>query len=406
MAFFIEGARGSGKTKLAVQEIQHYLKAGKRVATNLDLNLDILCKGTKSIVTRIPDYPRSADLIGLGLAYPELDPDNPDTYDENKFGLLCIDELLASFNSRDWNNSDRNEVVSWLVQSRKYGWRLWLLCQDVDGVDKQIRETLLTEIWHCRSATKFFTSPVMGKVFNFLLIKPILLLTGTTKGFHLCNVYHGKRKDKFHLASTFFYKRYDLHSAYKTSQQFVKDVVLIKDRIVDMRASYSVLPQSYFDVKTNSTAAVQPEKAKSFFSPKIALMTIALCLCIVGYFYQTGSAQVSQTGSAEAGSNKQDSPEPKKNPLRELISNADIEGLYITCSIHRGLFDGDYCFEFDGKPFDPEPLGINITYRGPCHAEIEWSGNIYNVKCSPYYAQSERAVFNDPPPIPESKPAT
>ena len=157
MAVFIEGYRGSGKSKYAVSKIQEAIRSGRQVATNLDLHLDKLVPELpKATYTRIPDFPRSSDLFGLGKAYPELDPDDNKTYNEKKFGIVCIDEMLTSFNSRNWNDPDRPEVINWSVQSRKFGWNPLYLGQDIDAVDKQIRETIISELWSCRSSLNLF----------------------------------------------------------------------------------------------------------------------------------------------------------------------------------------------------------------------------------------------------------
>ena len=45
-----------------------------------------------------------------------------------------------------------------------------------------------------------------------------------------------------------------MHSAYKTSQQFTQDIMLSRSgQMVDMRATYTILPANYFDKKLNTS---------------------------------------------------------------------------------------------------------------------------------------------------------
>lgn len=396
MAIFLEGVRGSGKSKIAVAEIQTYLKQNKRVATNLDINLALIAPGTKSEFVRLPDIPRSVDFESLGKAYPELDPDNPDTYDENKFGLIVVDELLVSFNSRSWNDPDRLKLVSWMVQSRKFGWRLWLICQDVDAVDKQLRETLLQEIWACRSGKNFFSSPVLGKLLN-LFINPIIKLTAPL-GFHICNVYTGKRKDKIHLAQTFFFKRYDLHPYYKTAQTFLPDNhINTQGKVIDMRASYCPLPANYFSATTTTPETKTDKPSLISQNKSLFTKTILLAGAVLGFFAFRSSDEVKLPDPSQALTAISDMSQPTKSepekPSFEMPA-PDIPDFYITCSVAES-FGGSYCFEYRGKPFDPIQVGYQVKYIAPCRAGIIIDDQMLIATCNPVYVPSEGPNFAD-----------
>lgn len=395
MAIFVEGVRGSGKSKIAIREIQTYIKSGRRVATNLDIKSELLAPNAKPLITRIPDLPRSIDLEQLGKSYPELDPDNPDTYDENKFGLIVIDELLTSFNSRSWNDPDRLAVVSWMVQSRKLGWRLWLLCQDVDAVDKQLRETLLQEIWHCRSGKNFFSSPIMGAIFG-LFTRPIMKLWAPL-GFHILTVYTGKRKDKVHIAAREFYKLYDLHPTYKTSQQFLPDVIVDKKgKLIDMRASYTPLPADYF------TRKPVPAKTASDNTPQKNLLqqflkdwrVTAFAVCLVSYFFLYDSPPGESSPEAvtkhtdqktEAGTTGKNTPEQPKTDFFDEFT----KDLVITCSVRYGEAQASFCFENQDGTVYPEDIGYQVSYLAPCQALIAFDGQTRLIRCRPNYVPSE-----------------
>lgn len=415
MAIFVEGVRGSGKSKIAVREIRTYLELGLRVATNLDIKPERLAPKAKSFITRLPDIPRSIDLELLGKAYPELDPDNPDTYDEKKFGLIVIDELLTSFNSRSWNDKDRLAVVAWMVQSRKLGWRLWLLSQDVDAVDKQLRETLLQEIWHCRSGKNLFSSPILGKILN-IVINPAIKLMAPL-GFHVLNVYTGKKKDRHHLAKTEFFKCYELHSAYKTSQTFTQDIMINRaGQMVDMRASYTVLPENYFEKNPNTFNQakqisqgndVSQGKEVAVKKPlKIGWQLPAFLFCLVAWwFLSSGETPKPKAVPAQTASAPQQVENQQSEPVEQELSPfmASLKGVVITCAVVRGQAYADYCFESEQGSFYPSDLGYRVTYIAPCAATIAYLNEQKVIRCRPHYVHSEKiAVAYSAQDMPET----
>lgn len=406
MAIFIEGVRGSGKTKIAVREIQIYLNMGLRVATNLDIDVSKLSPNTKSVLTRIPDQPRSIDLELLGKSYPELNPDDPSTYDEKKFGLIVIDELLTSFNSRNWNDPDRLAVVSWMVQSRKLGWRLMLLCQDVDAVDKQLRETLLQEIWHCRSGKNFFSSPVLGKIFG-LFTAPLYKIIAPY-GFHYCAQYTGKKKDKSHLAASEFYKLYHLHQCYKTSQNFVPDNFINRlGKLIDMRASYSVLPSDYFKKPTKTETKPDTVKTPATGKPLYKdWRVIALVLMAFTYPFLPTEKPTEATTNAAVQTDKSDvknaQSDIKAEPLKTEFQTL-VDGLVITCSVLYAQGATDYCFENKEGTFYPSDLGLTVNYVAPCAARVSFGDESKVIRCRPNYMQSESTSIAAIAPAPDEQ---
>ena len=122
--YVVTGKLGAGKTLVAVGKIKDKLNQGCKVATNLDLNLDKLigenAKATRCY--RIPDKPVLADLESIGTG--------TDSYDENKNGLLVLDECGTWFNARSWNDKSRQDVINWFLHARKLGWDIIFLIQD------------------------------------------------------------------------------------------------------------------------------------------------------------------------------------------------------------------------------------------------------------------------------------
>lgn len=139
----ITGKRGSGKTLTTMFLVQEKLEAGLPVATNLDLFPDnFLPSWNKSLIIRLPDIPSPADLESLPIANA--------SYDEEKNGLIVLDECVKFLGAREWNKGDRTGLMSYFVETRKMGWDLAFLCQSPKMIDNQIREGLTDLHVQCR----------------------------------------------------------------------------------------------------------------------------------------------------------------------------------------------------------------------------------------------------------------
>lgn len=148
---FVTGKLGQGKTLASISKIKEYLLQGRRVATNVDLNLlPMLGKFNRSAsVIRIPDKPTVADLELIGYAY-----DQSKGYNENLTGLLVLDECGTWFNARNWQDKSRAGLNNWMIHARKLGWDVHLIVQDISIVDSQARDSLAAGIAYCKRLDK------------------------------------------------------------------------------------------------------------------------------------------------------------------------------------------------------------------------------------------------------------
>lgn len=139
--YIVTGNLGSGKSLFTASQIVDYLHFGRRVACNFPLNLDKLQYKNKYTVDVdiIPTLPSSQDLWDLGVGGES----------EEKAGLLVLDEGALIFNSRTWNDKDRQKVVEWLVNSRKLKWDVYIIIQHLSALDKQIREMIGELVIRC-----------------------------------------------------------------------------------------------------------------------------------------------------------------------------------------------------------------------------------------------------------------
>lgn len=132
------GKKGTGKSKNVVRVARDVYFADKRtVASNLDIYLEpMFGKFSRQTYIRIPDKPTAFDLKAAGHG-------NPDSYNEDKNGLLALDEMATWFNTRSFADKDRAETLDFFAHGRKLGWDCFYIMQNVIQVDKQLRESFI-----------------------------------------------------------------------------------------------------------------------------------------------------------------------------------------------------------------------------------------------------------------------
>lgn len=216
--YSVEGKLGTGKTKFCVWRAQQALLAGRRVASNVDLQLDKLTPRLKTSYVRLPDKPRAHDLEAAGHG-------NPDSYDEDQNGVMILDELGTWLNARSFQDKERAPLLDWLIHARKYGWDVYLIVQDANMIDKQVRESLIEYQIKCFRGDKI-KIPFFGSFLGAFNPR-----WGYLPKFHLAVARVGSGVNAV-VAERWMYKGIDLHAAYDTRQVFRSDYE---------HSSYSVL---------------------------------------------------------------------------------------------------------------------------------------------------------------------
>lgn len=205
--YSVEGKLGTGKTKFSVWMAQQAIYEGRRVASNVDLRLDKLVPyKTAPNYVRLPDKPRAYDLEAAGHG-------NPDTYNEDRNGVMILDELGTWLNARSFQDKDRAPMLDWLIHARKYGWDVYLIVQDANMIDKQVRESLIEYQVRLFRGDKI-KIPVLGAILNIFHKK-----WGYLPRFHLATARVGYGQNAV-IADRWFFKGDDLHAAYDTRQVF------------------------------------------------------------------------------------------------------------------------------------------------------------------------------------------
>ncbi|RNL67200.1 zonular occludens toxin domain-containing protein [Zhongshania marina] len=209
--YIVTGKLGNGKTLVTVGRIYDALAAGRRVATNLDLDLVAMAgpQNKKVDVIRVPDKPSVDDLNALGPAY-----EGP--YDETKFGSLVLDECGTWFNSRNWQDKSRKAVNDWFLHARKLRWHVYLIIQDIGLLDSQARDALAEYTVFCRRLDNIrlpLIGPFIQGVFGIRIILPRI---------HRAKVVYGvSTKDM--VSDVWTYRGNNMFDYYQTDQVFLND---------------------------------------------------------------------------------------------------------------------------------------------------------------------------------------
>ena len=206
--YLVTGKLGSGKSLATVGRIRDYLNQARPVATNLDLNMENLINpfAKNSRVIRLPDKPTVDDLEALDS--PLADGE----YDEQKTGLIVLDECGTWFNTRSFQDKARQPLINKMLHIRKCGWDVMFIVQHIEMIDKQVREGLGEHIVQCQRADRLgipFITPLF-KLFGLNIRPPKL---------HLALVKYGTGAYA-PVVDRWVYNGSDLYDAYDTRQVF------------------------------------------------------------------------------------------------------------------------------------------------------------------------------------------
>jgi hypothetical protein len=183
----VVGAPGAGKSYYCVSEILDALEAGKYVATNVELMPGWALAMAKSNFLRrlVPgrvrktaaDYERrlhvTHDLDELFRL--RLQPcgscggcKRGARCSKEGRGRMILDEAHNWMNSRNWRDGDRDVIVRFFTQHRKLGWDVYLISQDENNLDRQVR-TLYEYLVKLRNLRRYKVLGIPIVPFNFFL---------------------------------------------------------------------------------------------------------------------------------------------------------------------------------------------------------------------------------------------
>lgn len=196
MISLYSGTPGSGKSLHCAQVIRNHLKFYSDVIGTFHINKECLFKKSLYNYTYINIYSLSPDFL---VSYAKTHKLKKGV--EGSF-LLVIDEAQRLFNSRTWNNKDRNEWITFFAEHRHLGFDIILVSQNDRMLDRQIRALIEYEFIH-RKITQF---GIKGKL--------LALFVGTFA--YVKNWYPLKEK----IDSAFFRADKRLFNFYNTFEDF------------------------------------------------------------------------------------------------------------------------------------------------------------------------------------------
>ena len=206
--YAVTGKKRSGKGLFCAGLIRDALLEGRRVATNMDIYLDeMLGPLNKSTLIRLPDCPTADDMAIIGKGY------EGDSIDDERNGLIILDEASKYFNTRQWGDKGRQPLLDWLIHSGKLRWDVYYQMQGLTQVDKQLRETQV----------EYHVSVKRTDRWPIPFVTPLARLVGLTVRFpkmHLGIFRHGVAHDSM-LVDRKFYRAKDLYTAYDTEQVYL-----------------------------------------------------------------------------------------------------------------------------------------------------------------------------------------
>lgn len=205
--FAVTGKKRSGKGLFCVGLIRDALLSGKRVVTNMDIWPDqMLPPLSRATIVRLPDCPTVEDMESLGRGYEG-------EYDDERNGLIVLDEASKYFNARQWGDKARQPLLDWLIHSGKLGWDVYYQMQGLEQIDKQVRSTQV----------EYHVSVKRTDRWPIPFITPAAKLFGLNVRFpkmHLGTYRHGCDSQAM-IVDRKYYRGRDLWQAYDTRQVFL-----------------------------------------------------------------------------------------------------------------------------------------------------------------------------------------
>lgn len=377
---YVTGELGAGKGIYLMHQLNQYYSAGRKVATNFDVNPEYLDNKSNNPIIRIPDRPRPEDLKLLGRGCPDDE--------KSAFGALILDEAGTWLNCRDYRDKNRKYYLDWFIHARKLGWDVYVAVQNESMIDNQISAATGENVTFCSRMDKF-RIPLISDLMEMFFPKRFGRMAKNRKTLlpHLVNAktyfggYSTKKKPDETLVinpKTYFHC-YDTNHIFTEQEEYRED-----GTSYDARACYTILSG-----KTLYEWYQRDVKAKASFVGQILTLTISLIVlfCLFTFSPLFGSesepvpVQSSSTTSSSSVVVHPDFP-------------VDVSDVYITGSIgYRSSefqeLEYDYVLESPRGVFYPEDIGLRVVSVNRCVARIidSETGASKTVRCQPFYTR-------------------
>lgn len=379
--YIVTGKLGSGKTLVAVGMMRDALAQGRKVATNVDLWMEHLTrwKNRSAVAYRLPDRLQAESFEAIGIGN--------ESYDEEKNGLIVLDEGGLSMNSREYREKGRKEFIRWAIHSRKKGWDIAILIQHYDGLDKQIRDFFGEHVIVCMRMDRM-KIPFIGWALKLVGIK------GTMPKVHLaiCRYGHGQSAV---IAWRKMFKGKDLYQAYDTKQAYDPD---------DEAGVFQYLPawniKGYKSTIWEELKSTYGDMFNEYFSVRLGRLPVFFCAMILGGVVHAKFNDEPETVTVEIPAEKE--PEPvKSQPIKsegvslsglfgsgesEAVEEKTIEQIWETAYIGSNVSIPSenyhwYSFRNENGEKLEVPGGWRVTAVSACQAIVKSGDKKYFLGC-------------------------
>lgn len=133
------GSPGSGKSLHMAKDIYWHVKMKRLVVANFEINTEMF-KDTSSFI-----YLPMEDMTPSRLAEIAVDYFKDHKFKEGAISFYW-DEAQINLNSRSWK--DNQHWIPFFTQHRKLGYDVYLVCQNHEMLDKQVRSIVEYEVNH------------------------------------------------------------------------------------------------------------------------------------------------------------------------------------------------------------------------------------------------------------------
>ena len=351
--YVVTGKLGAGKTLVAVGRIRDYLIEGRKVATNLNLNLHNLIgiKAKKTRVTRLPDVPTLDHLESIGLGY------EGQYQGEERNGLLVLDECGSFLNARDFNDKNRRGLQNWVIHARKKRWDVIFIIQHLEALDKQFRLMFAEHTVFCM---RFDRVPI--PVLSFV-IKAITGFRLTFPKMHRGLVKYGSGQNAINV-DTWWYRGTTLYDAYDTEQAFSPD---------DNQNNYMYLPPYYTHGVTTNGYKEFKRTARRYIQRISFKAKQLFFIGLLGGFFLPSLAfppQEEMPAQDPPGQSEIVQGDPEPDPIFYVVGQLKIDDQTIL------LFQDD-----QGRSVYPQSQGYRIRPIHDCKVALIKKGRAIYAQC-------------------------
>ena len=379
--YIVTGKLGNGKTLVSVGRIQEKLRAGCVVATNLDIRLDRLLglQDKNARLVRIPDKPSADDLYSLGSGNT--------SYDETKNGLLVLDECGTWFNARNWQDKSRKAVNDWFLHSRKLGWDVMLIVQDVEIIDSQARAAIAEHTCFCRRLDRFHI-PFFGTLLKiFTLGEPVRL-----PRIHIGKVVYGT-SELDPLTDRWVYRGTGLFAAYDTKQSFLDDYPHGLHSMLPgwhTRGRYAVQQDWRFVVRMTRIFWKRFKAPFALVVGIVAGSALASCIAYAAISHKAKETAAQPVAKVEPAKPEEKKPEVPQKSSAQLVLD-QLASLRIV-GVMKAVDDMKFTYLFANtkRGMESRPVinsreifesGVGVKYLSDCHALLTYRGAQAEIFC-------------------------